>query len=85
MAAKALAGSERKPVRGATATGKAGPNEQLEVSLLLRRGDAAGWRRRVAALDGRDRDKLKQAGGGPIASIVPTGGRRRRRIVEMSQ
>jgi len=42
-----LSGSERKPLPGATVTGKADPTERLEVTLLLRRRDAAGLKDRV--------------------------------------
>jgi kumamolisin len=54
MAKNAIAGSERAPLRGAQVTGKADPNEQLEVTVLLRRGNAPGLKQRVEALANRD-------------------------------
>jgi kumamolisin len=40
MAKHQLKGSERKPLHGAKATGKADPNERFEVSVLVRRREA---------------------------------------------
>ncbi len=39
MARNPLKGSERQPMRGGKAVGKADPSERLEVSVLLRRRD----------------------------------------------
>ena len=50
MAKNAIIGSERAPLKGAMATGKADPNETLEVTVLLRRGNADGLKQHVAAL-----------------------------------
>lgn len=44
MARHPLKGSERKPLPGARAVGKADPTERLEVSVLLRRQNDAGFR-----------------------------------------
>lgn len=50
MARFKLKGSERRPLEGSRALGKADPNERLEVSLLLRRRDDAALRAHVAGL-----------------------------------
>jgi kumamolisin len=50
MSRNPLKGSERRPLRGATSVGKAAPAERLEVTLLLRRGDANGLKERVQNL-----------------------------------
>ena len=50
MARVKLKGSERRPLAGARALGKADPNERLEVSLLLRRRDADAFHTHVAGL-----------------------------------
>ncbi len=49
-----LSGSERKPLPGATPTGKADPNERLEVTLLLKRRDDAAFKERVFKLTAGD-------------------------------
>jgi kumamolisin len=46
-----LKGSERQPWPGATAVGKADPAERLEVTVLLRRRNAAALTERVKRLD----------------------------------
>lgn len=50
-----LGGSERQPLPGARAIGKANPDERLEVSVLLRHRDAAALKAHVARLAGGDR------------------------------
>jgi kumamolisin len=50
MARNPLKGSERQPMRGAKAVGKADPAERLEVSVLLRRRNADALSQRVAGL-----------------------------------
>lgn len=50
MANNPLVGSERQPMRGARAAGKADPAERLEVSVLLRRGNADALKERVDKL-----------------------------------
>jgi kumamolisin len=50
MAHNPLKGSERQPLPGATATGKADPDERLEVSMILRRGNPDGLKERVRKL-----------------------------------
>ena len=52
MAKNVLAGSERRPMAGAKSVGKADPAEQLEVTVLLRRGNADALRGRVGKLAG---------------------------------
>ena len=42
MALHPLEGSERQPLPGASAVGKADPAERLQVSMLLRSCDGAG-------------------------------------------
>jgi kumamolisin len=58
MARNPLKGSERKPLPGAKAVGPADPEERLEVSLLLRRRNAAALTESVTKLSRRN-----QAGG----------------------
>jgi len=53
MAKNALTGSERQPMEGAKAAGKADPSERLEVSVLLRRGNADALTDRVNELASR--------------------------------
>ena len=48
--ANPLKGSERQPLPGARAVGKADPEERLEVSVLLRRGNADALKERVEKL-----------------------------------
>ena len=48
MPKSALPGSERSPLPGARLVGKADPNERLEVTVLLRRREAAGLKAHVA-------------------------------------
>jgi kumamolisin len=50
MAKTPLSGSERQPFSGAKPVGKADPAERLEVSLLIRRGDAGALADRVKQL-----------------------------------
>lgn len=50
MAQNPLKGSERKPLPGATAVGKADPTERMEVSVLLRRRNADALEQRVTRL-----------------------------------
>ena len=50
MAQNPLKGSERKPLPGATAVGKADPTERMEVSVLLRRRNADALGQRVTRL-----------------------------------
>jgi kumamolisin len=50
-----LKGSERKPLPGAKAVGKADPAERLEVSILLRRRGGATFTEHVKKLANRDR------------------------------
>src|SRR5271156_6332754 len=50
MAQNPLKGSERKPLPGATAVGKADPTERMEVSVLLRRRNADALEHRVTRL-----------------------------------
>jgi kumamolisin len=50
MAHRPLAGSERQPMRGARAIGKADPAERLEVSMLLRRANAGDLGERVGGI-----------------------------------
>ncbi len=50
MAKRPLPGSERKPLRDARAIGRTDPEQRLEVTILLRRRDAAGLRTRLADL-----------------------------------
>ena len=50
MSKHILAGSERKPLAGATLTGPADPAERLEVTLLLRPNAIAGLQDRVERL-----------------------------------
>ena len=45
-----LSGSERQPIRGARAIGKADPSERLEVSVLLRFRESDALKDRVARL-----------------------------------
>ncbi len=49
-----LTGSERQPMRGAKAVGKADPKERLEVTMLLRRGNADMLQERVRKLANRE-------------------------------
>jgi kumamolisin len=50
MQTNSLMGSERQPMRGARAVGKADPKEKLEVTILLRRGNADKLREKVGKL-----------------------------------
>ena len=50
MAKIAITGSERAPYKEAKAIGKADPNEMLEVTVLLRRGNADGLKQHVNTL-----------------------------------
>jgi kumamolisin len=52
MAKTPLSGSERQPVSGAKPVGKADPAERLEVSILIRRGNAGALAHRVKQLAG---------------------------------
>lgn len=54
MAGHLLKGSERKLVPGARAVGRADPSERLEVSVLLRRGNADALKTRVRKLANRE-------------------------------
>ncbi len=54
MANNPLKGSERQPMAGAKAVGKADPAERLEVSMVLRRSNADGLKDRVAKIAKRD-------------------------------
>src|ERR1700743_1928303 len=49
-----LTGSERQPLSGARAIGHADPGERLEVTVLLRRQNAAGLTDRVQKLSKRE-------------------------------
>src|SRR6516162_1824142 len=51
---RALQGSERQPLPEARAVGKADPEERLEVSVLLRRGNSAGLAEHVNKLAKRE-------------------------------
>jgi kumamolisin len=55
MAQNPLKGSERRPLPGAKAVGKADPAERFEVSVLLRRHNADALRERVTKLTRSDR------------------------------
>jgi kumamolisin len=55
MARNPLKGSERRPLHGATAVGKADPAERLEVSVILRRRNADALQQRVTGLARRGR------------------------------
>jgi hypothetical protein len=55
MAQNRLKGSERRPLPGAKAVGKADPAERLEVSVLLRRRNSDALKERVTKLTRRDR------------------------------
>jgi kumamolisin len=77
MANNPLAGSERQPMQGARAAGKADPSELLEVSVLLRRGNADALKERVNELanrggvDGRlSREEFEQQFGAAAADIA---------------
>ncbi len=48
--AHSLKGSERSPLRGATSVGKADPDERLEVTVLLRRGNADMLKERMGKM-----------------------------------
>jgi kumamolisin len=50
MAMQALAGSDKRPVAGATAVGPADPNERLEVTVLVRCRDAAALDKKVRTI-----------------------------------
>lgn len=54
MAHHPLKGSERQPLHGAKAAGKADPTERLEVSLLLRRNQPDAFKDRVQKIATRD-------------------------------
>jgi kumamolisin len=53
MAKNLLKGSERQPLPGAKSVGKADPGERLEVTLLLRRGNADVLKERVKKVASR--------------------------------
>lgn len=53
MRTHTIAGSERQPLPGAKAIGKADPSERLEVSVLLRRGNADAFKQQVAKVASR--------------------------------
>lgn len=55
MARIPLKGSERKPLAGSRAVGPADPNEQLQVSVLLRRRGEQSFKERVRQLSSGDR------------------------------
>ena len=54
MAHHSLKGSERQPLQGANAVGKADPTERLEVTLLLRRGNPDAFKERVRKIASRE-------------------------------
>src|SRR5271170_2066368 len=77
MAQNPLKGSERKPLPGATAVGKADPTERMEVSVLLRRRNADALEQRVSthARRGRagghlSRDEFEQQFGADNADMA---------------
>jgi kumamolisin len=49
MTSNTLSGSERKPMHEAAASGRADPNERLEVSMVLRRTNADALTARIQA------------------------------------
>ena len=53
MARNSIKGSERQPLPGAKAVGKADPSERLEVSVLLRRSNAGEFNDRIKKLNSR--------------------------------
>jgi kumamolisin len=55
MAKHPLSGSDRAPLHGATAVGKADPGERLEVSVLVRRGAADAFAKHAHKLAAGDR------------------------------
>ena len=55
MAGKPLKGSERKPLPGARAVGKADPTERLEVSVMLHRRNADAFAQRATRIMRRGR------------------------------
>jgi kumamolisin len=55
MAGKPLKGSERKPLPGAKAVGKADPSERLEVSVMLHRRNADAFAQRATRIMRRGR------------------------------
>jgi len=57
MARHALQGSERQPLPGAKAIGKADPTERLEVSVILRSRAGDALRAKVHKMAGRDRSE----------------------------
>jgi kumamolisin len=59
MAKHPLSGSEKETVPGARATGKADPNERLEVSILLRRGNADALKERAFKMAAGDGSKSR--------------------------
>ncbi|HEX4338872.1 MAG TPA: S53 family peptidase [Polyangiaceae bacterium] len=61
MSKNLLKGSERQPMREAKSVGKADPAERLEVTLLLRRGNAAGLTEHVQKL------AIRSGSGAPIS------------------
>src|SRR5215467_3462356 len=70
-----LKGSERQPLPGAQAVGKASPEERLEVSVLLRRANANALKERVATLskgagDYLSREVCERQFGADSADIV---------------
>src|SRR5262249_15335075 len=54
MSSSPLNGSERSVLPGAHAVGKADPQERLEVTVLVRRRDAAALRSHVSAVASGD-------------------------------
>jgi kumamolisin len=57
MARHALPGSERQPLPGARSVGRADPAERLEVSVILRHGEADALREKVRKLARGDRSE----------------------------
>ena len=57
MPSNPLTGSDRQPMPGARAVGKANPNDRLEVTLVLRRRDPEGFAAAVAAAAAGDTSK----------------------------
>jgi kumamolisin len=62
MARHALRGSERRPMPGARAVGKADPLERLEVSVILRHGSGDALREKVEKLSrgGRSEGRVRR-------------------------
>lgn len=61
MAKHPLKGSERKPLPGAHAVGKADPTERLEVTVLLRRQNDAGFREHIEKVASGAKEHLSRA------------------------